>query len=302
MKQLTTKLGKLALHNPITVASGTFGTEYFDFYPQSTLGAYVSKTITMHAKEGNPPPRLWETEAGMINSIGLQNPGLDAFIKEVLPILREKLEIPLIVSFSGSSEHEFCCMLEILERQSGIDGYEVNVSCPNVEREGIAFGVEPDVLYSLSSKLSALTQRELIIKLSPNVSDIGVLAKAAEAGGATSIALINTLFGMAVDWRSGVSRIRRGIGGYSGIGIKPVALALTYKAAQSVSIPILAMGGIYSWMDAVEFFRVGASAIAIGTANFTDPMAPVKLLQGLGEFMIYEDTSLDRIIGSVSFS
>lgn len=301
MNRLSTTLGRLSFESPITVASGTFGTEYFDFYDQSVLGAYVSKTITFEAKAGNPPPRLYETEAGLINSIGLQNPGIEVFVREHLPALIDKLSIPLIVSFSGSSVTEFVRMLEMLESWDGIAGYEVNVSCPNVEKEGIAFGTDPDMVFDLTSKLNAVTKRELIIKLSPNVSDIATIAQAAEAGGASSLALINTLFGMAIDWQTGKARIKRGIGGYSGTGIKPVALALTYKAAQAVKIPILAMGGIYTWQDALEFFYAGASMIALGTANFVNPLAPVDVLNGLGYYLEQKDMRLSDIIGSVSF-
>ncbi|MDZ4181901.1 MAG: dihydroorotate dehydrogenase, partial [Candidatus Cloacimonadaceae bacterium] len=211
MKRLSTTLGRLSFESPITVASGTFGTEYFDFYEQSVLGAYVSKTITFEAKAGNPPPRLYETEAGMINSIGLQNPGIEVFVREHLPALIDKLSIPLIVSFSGSSVTEFVRMLETLEQSKSIAGYEVNVSCPNVEKEGIAFGTDADMVFDLTSKLCAVTQRELIVKLSPNVSDIATIAQAAEAGGASSLALINTIFGMAIDWETGKARIKRGI-------------------------------------------------------------------------------------------
>ncbi|MDP2172184.1 MAG: dihydroorotate dehydrogenase [Candidatus Cloacimonadaceae bacterium] len=300
MNRLKTRLGKLHFESPVTVASGTFGTEYFDFFDQRILGAYVSKTITYEPKAGNPPPRLYETEAGLINSIGLQNPGIDVFIKSSLPELREKLYIPLVVSFSGSSITEFCAMLEMLEISEGIDGYEVNVSCPNVENEGIAFGTDPDTVFELTQKLSAITNKELIIKLSPNVSDIATIAIAAEAGGASSLALINTLFGMAIDIETGKSRIKKGVGGYSGTGIKPVALALTYKAARAVKIPILAMGGIYTWQDALEFFYAGASMIALGTANFINPIAAAEAHHGLDVYLAQRDLRLKDIVGKVN--
>jgi len=294
---LRSSLGRLQLRTPLTVASGTFDLENLEFYDQSCLGAFVCKTITMEPKKGNPPCRLYETEAGLINSIGLQNPGLKDFIDQKLPLYRDKLEVPLIVSFSGSSMDEFCRMLEELEACDGIAGYEVNVSCPNVENEGIAFGICPDTVQQLTERLAAITQRELIIKLSPNVSDIAQIALAAESGGASSIALINSLFGMAIDYRTGKSRIKKGIGGYTGIGIKPVALALTYKTAQAVQIPILAMGGIYDWRDALEFIWAGASAVSIGTANFINPLAAPELIMGLGEWLLEEGKSIADIIG-----
>ncbi len=300
LNPLQTSLGRLKVNSPVTVASGTFTLENLDFIEQDHLGAYVCKTITRYPKKGNPPPRLYETEAGLLNSIGLQNPGLDKFIAEDLPVLRETLTVPLIVSFSGSSLTEFTQMLECLEKQEGISGYEVNVSCPNVENEGIAFGIDPDVVNKLCALLSPLTEREFIVKLSPNVTDIAVIAKAAEEGGATAISLINTIWGMAIDYRNGKSRIKKGIGGYSGIGIKPLALALTYRAAQAVKIPVIAMGGIYNWQDALEFFWAGASMIALGTANFIDPLAVDKVYEGLSSFCLEKQLNLKDIVGKVN--
>ena len=301
MNRMQTKLGRMAMTNPVTVASGSFGLEYGSFYDLDILGAYVTKTITPLPKAGNPPPRLYETEAGLLNSIGLQNPGVDEFITTVLPELRQALNIPIIVSFSGSTIAEFAGVLCKLEACEGISGYEVNVSCPNVENEGIAFGMDPEIVFQLTRELRGITERELIVKLSPNVTDICSIAKAACEGGADSLALINTLFGMAIDWKTGKSRVKKGISGYSGIGIKPVALALTYKVAQAVSIPILAMGGIYHWQDALEFFYAGASAIALGTANFANPDAVPEMIKGLTDFFEDTDLSLKDIIGKVVF-
>ena len=297
MKSLATSLGRLRLKSPVTVASGTFDPDYVELFDQDVLGAYTTKTITLAPKAGNPHPRLYETEAGLLNSIGLQNPGLKAWLNEDLPSLLDLLRIPLIVSFSGSSEDEFLRILEGLEVQDGIAGYEVNVSCPNVAREGIAFGADPDVVFSLASRLSAITQRELIFKLSPNVTNIACIAQAAESGGASSLALINTLYGSAIDWKTGRFRISSPVCGYSGIGIKPGALALCHKVAQVVTIPILALGGIYSWQDALEFFWAGASAIALGTAFYSDPLAAVKLRDGLEKHLRENDLSLSDIIG-----
>ncbi|MCB5264623.1 MAG: dihydroorotate dehydrogenase [Candidatus Cloacimonetes bacterium] len=296
---LHSKLGVLELKTPLTVASGTFDLENLEFFDPACLGAFVCKTITRLPKKGNPPPRLYETEAGLLNSIGLQNPGLDAFIAEKLPVYREQLRMPLIVSVSGSSIAEFAEMIEKLEACAGISGYEINISCPNVENEGIAFGVSSEIVYQLVHRLSALTQRELCIKLSPNVSDIAEIARAAEAGKASSIALINSIYGMAIDYRTGKSRIKKGVAGYTGIGIKPVALALTHKAAEAVKIPILAMGGIYTWQDALEFIWAGASAIALGTANFINPLAAPELIMGLGEFLLERQLSISEIRGKV---
>ena len=301
MNRLACKLGKLHLSNPVTVASGTFGLEYGQFYDLNLLGAYTSKTITPEPKIGNPNPRLYETEAGLINSIGLQNPGYKHFIKDHLPALRAELLIPLIVSFSGSTMAEFCTVLEALDATGMANAYEVNVSCPNVENEGITFGVDAQTVYELTHELRKRTERELIIKLSPNVTDIAVIARAAEDGGADSLALINTLYGMAIDWRTGKSRIKKGIGGYSGTAIKPVALALTYKVASVVTIPILAMGGINTWQDALEFFYAGASCVALGTANFTNPNAALDCISGLELYLGEKDLCLQDIIGRISF-
>ncbi|HPW24645.1 MAG TPA: dihydroorotate dehydrogenase [Candidatus Syntrophosphaera thermopropionivorans] len=300
MSELSTSLGKINLQSPILNASGTFGTEYFNFFQQEILGAYVTKTITLKPKIGNPPPRLYETEAGLLNAIGLQNPGLKSFLNNDLFDLREYLKIPLIVSFSGATQEEFIRMLEGLELHCGIYGYEINISCPNVENEGIAFGTNPDIVFNLVEKLARLTDRELIVKLSPNVTDIALIAQAAEAGGATSISLINTLYGMAINWETGKSRLSIPVCGYSGIGIKPVALALTYQTARAVKIPVIAMGGIHSWQDALEFFYAGASAIAIGTANFSNPLTIPEVYQGLLNFLKQRNLSLKDIISKVN--
>ncbi len=297
MNRLATSLGCLRLESPVLVASGTFHTGYFELFDQNALGAYTTKTITLAPKAGNPPPRLYETEAGLLNSIGLQNPGLKAWLNQDLPLLRDLLQIPLIVSFSGSSEDEFLRVLDGLELQEGIAGYEVNVSCPNVDREGMAFGADPDVVFALASRLAAITERELIFKLSPNVTNIAHIAQAAEAGGASSLALINTLYGSAIDWNTGRLRISSPVCGYSGTGIKPVALALCYKVTQAVKVPVIALGGIHSWQDALEFFWAGASAIALGTAFYSDPLAAVRLRKGLEEFLTEKGLELSDIIG-----
>ncbi len=297
--RLQTRLGKLEMQNPVTVASGTFGLEYDDFFDLNRLGAYVTKTITLHPKIGNPAPRLYETEAGLLNSIGLQNPGVDEFLKSQLPELREKLSIPIIVSFSGGTIEEFITTLKLLEQAQGIDAYEVNISCPNVEKEGIAFGVDALVVYELVRRLRALTAKELIIKLTPNVTDIAGVAVAAEDGGADSLALINTVQGMAIDPLTGKSRIKMGMCGYSGPAIKPIALANVFKVAKRVKLPILAMGGICTWQDAMEFFYAGAGAIAVGTYTFVNPKACMDVINGLDKHFIDNDMTLKEIIGKV---
>jgi dihydroorotate dehydrogenase (NAD+) catalytic subunit len=299
--RLKTQLGKLHLQNPVTVASGTFGLEYGEFFDLNRLGAYVTKTITQHPKIGNPTPRLYETEAGLLNSIGLQNPGVDEFIKVNLPELKEKLTIPILVSFSGGTIDEFTTILKKLEAADGIAGYEVNISCPNVEKEGISFGVDALVVYELIRRLRVLTKKELIIKLTPNVTDIAGIASAVEDSGADSLALINTVQGMAIDPLTGKSRIKMGICGYSGPSIKPIALANVYKVARRVKLPILAMGGICTWQDALEFFYAGASAIAVGTYNFINPNACTDMIEGLDKHFYDNNLRLNDIIGKVTF-
>ncbi len=298
MNRLKTKLGKLSFNNPITVASGTFSYEYNQLYDVNQLGAIVTKTITPEPKKGNPTPRLYETECGLLNSIGLQNPGIEHFLKHSIKDY-ENFSSPLLVSFSASTIDDFCLMIQRLEECDLIKGYEVNVSCPNVANEGLAFGVDDKVIYELTCKLSKLTNKELIIKLSPNVTDIVKIAKAAEEGGATSIALINTMLGMAIDWQNGKSRIKKGVAGYSGLAIKPIALQMVYRVAKQIKIPILAMGGISSYQDCLEFLYAGASMLAIGTTQFYQGDLPMKIINDLNKHFEDNDQVLNDIIGKV---
>jgi dihydroorotate dehydrogenase (NAD+) catalytic subunit len=299
MNKLLTDIGRLKLINPVMVASGTFGIESSEYMDIDRLGAVVTKTITKESKDGNPPPRLYEVPGGLLNSIGLQNPGLDEFLQEVLPFY-DRYKAPLIVSFSGSSITEFEEILSRMEEYPDISGYEVNVSCPNVENEGIAFGTDEEVVFELVQKLRALTYKQLTVKLSPNVTDIVSIAQAAVDGGADCLALINSLYGMAIDWKTGKSRISKGIAGYTGTAVKPVALATVYKVAQKIKVPILAMGGIYSWHDAVEFIYAGATAVAIGTAQFISPDMPIQIIEGLESFVHEKKKTLDELCGKVS--
>jgi dihydroorotate dehydrogenase (NAD+) catalytic subunit len=298
MNNLLTDIGRLKLINPVTVASGTFGIESSEYLDLNRLGAVITKTITKEPKDGNPPPRLFEVPNGLLNSIGLQNPGLDSFVHDVLPFY-DNYKTPLLVSFSGSSISEFEEILSKLEEYPDIAGYEINVSCPNVEKQGIAFGTDDDVLFELIQKLRALTYKQLTVKLSPNVTDIVTIAQAAVDGGADCLALINSLYGMAIDWKTGKSRIAKGIAGYTGMGIKPVALSTVYRVAQKIKIPIIAMGGIYSWQDAIEFMYAGATAVAIGTAQFINPNLPVEIIEGLESFVQEKHISLEDLRGKV---
>ena len=296
---LKSKLNKLEFKNPITTASGTFGYEMSNYVDFDNLGAIVTKTITKERKAGNPSPRLFETEWGLLNSIGLQNPGVESFIKDSLPHY-EAYKTPLLVSFSGSTQEEFIEVLTRLETVDSIAGYEVNVSCPNVKNEGIAFGVDAKVVKELTSQLRKLTDKELIIKLTPNVTNIVEIAHAAKEGGADSLALINTLLGMAIDPMTGKSRINRRLCGYSGSAIKPVALANVYRVAQAVDIPILAMGGAENYLDVLEFLYAGASLVAIGTANFYNPMVINEIISDLTNHFNKYDLTVEKIRGKIS--
>lgn len=273
MIDLRTDLGRgLVMKNPVMLASGTaaFGLEFNDFYPLDTIGGVATKGISIDPIAGNPTPRIVETSGGMINSIGLQNVGAEAFARDLMPEIR-KQDVACVVNVFGYSDEGYAQVVEALEPVAGIHAYEVNISCPNVKKGGIQFGTNPEMTARLVSDLRKRTDRHLMVKLSPNVTSIADFAAACEDAGADSISLINTLLGMAVDVETRKPLIARVLGGYSGPAIKPVALRMTWQVANRVSIPVVGMGGIESTTDALEFMLVGASAIQIGTANFYDP-------------------------------
>lgn len=298
MADLRIKIGKMLWKNPVTVASGTFGLEFAELFDLSKLGAIVTKTITLLPKPGNEPPRLAETEAGLLNSIGLQNPGLENFIKNDLPEY-QKFDTNIIVSISGSSITEFSKVIKNLDKQPNIDGYEINISCPNVENEGIAFGIDKGIVYNLISYLRKITERTIIVKLTPNVTSIEEIAKAAEKGGADVLSLINTVYGMAIDIETRKSKTKNVIAGYSGIGIKPIAIQNVFRVAKVVKIPIIGMGGIRNISDALEFIIAGSSAIAVGTQNFVNPFATLDIIQGLEKYLNEQKIHYHDLIGSV---
>lgn len=298
MADLRIKIGKMLWKNPVTVASGTFGLEFAELFDLSKLGAIVTKTITLLPKSGNEPPRLAETEAGLLNSIGLQNPGLENFIKNDLPEY-QKFDTNIIVSISGSSITEFSKVIKNLDKQPNIDGYEINISCPNVENEGIAFGIDKGIVYNLISYLRKITERTIIVKLTPNVTSIEEIAKAAEKGGADVLSLINTVYGMAIDIETRKSKTKNVIAGYSGIGIKPIAIQNVFRVAKVVKIPIIGMGGIRNISDALEFIIAGSSAIAVGTQNFVNPFATLDIIQGLEKYLNEQKIHYHDLIGSV---
>ena len=283
---LTTKLGRLKLKNPVLVASGTFGygEEYSQFLNLNELGGIVTKSVTLNPTAGNPPPRLAETPAGLLNCIGLENPGVDVFIREKLPFLR-KFNTRIIVNIAGGEKSDYLELTEVLNKKEGIDALEINVSCPNVKTGGYNLGINPKEVYSLTKSLKKITDLPLIVKLTPNVTDITETAKAAEDGGAEALSLINTLLGMAIDISTQKPKLSNITGGLSGPAIRPVAVRMVWQVAQKVKIPLIGMGGIMGSEDALEFVLAGASAIAIGTANFVDPKTPIKVIEGIKHYL-----------------
>ena len=282
---MSVDLGKLTLRNPVMTASGTFasGAEYSEFVDISRLGALVTKGVSLEPWEGNPSPRIAETPAGMLNSIGLQNPGVDAFIETDLEALAE-VDVPVIVNVSGHAADEYAEVITRLEDHGRADAYEVNISCPNVDLGGMAFGTACAPASEVVAACRARTDKMLIVKLSPNVTDVVEIAEAVVEAGADVLSLINTLLGMAVDTDSFEPMLARGVGGLSGPAIRPVAVRMVWQVASAIDVPVIGMGGIMTAEDAVEFMLVGASAISVGTANFVDPCATERIVDGLVEF------------------
>jgi len=272
--------------NPVLVASGTFGygEEYDVLIDLSKLGGIITKSITLSPREGNPPPRTVETTCGMLNAIGLANVGVDRFIKEKLPFLR-KLGTRIIVNVAGSTIQEYVEVVRRLNRCKGIDMLEINISCPNVEEGGLAFGSKPQSAHACIKQIKDHTSYPLIAKLSPNVTDIAEVACAVEEAGADAVSLINTLIGMAIDTEKRKPILGNITGGLSGPAIKPVALAMVWKVAKAINFPIIGIGGIMNTQDALEFFLAGACMIQIGTANFVDPQTSVKIVNGLNGYL-----------------
>ena len=288
---LRVRIGPLVLPNPVGVASGTFGygQEYQDLVDIDALGALYTKAVSIDPKSGNRPPRLVETPSGLINSIGLANPGLPAFLDEKIPYL-QSLGCPVVVNVVGETESEYTTIVEAIEKRIGVpregmkgpvDGYELNLSCPNVEKGGMAFGTEPELVERITRKVRKITRRALVVKLSPNVTDIAQIALAAEAGKADAVSCINTVVGMAIDVKTCKPLIARGIGGLSGPAIRPIGVACVWKVARAVRIPVIGLGGIGCANDALEYLLAGASAIQVGTAIFSNPRAPLEILEGV---------------------
>ena len=281
---LAVNLGGLAMKNPVTTASGTFaaGMEYSDFVDVSALGAVTTKGVSLNGWEGNASPRIAEVPSGMLNSIGLQNPGVAHLKSEELPWLREQ-GATTIVNVSGHSFDEYEQVIEALE-DAPVDAYEVNISCPNVDAGGMTLGTHVPSVEKVVSLCREATSRPLIVKLTPNVTDITEIARAAEASGADAISLINTLLGMAIDVKRRRPVLARVVGGFSGPAVKPVALRMVWQCSKAVSVPILGMGGVTTGTDAVEFMLAGATAVAVGTANFMNPQATVDVIDGIIDY------------------
>ena len=281
---LAVNLGGLAMKNPVTTASGTFaaGMEYSDFVDVSALGAVTTKGVSLNGWEGNASPRIAEVPSGMLNSIGLQNPGVAHLKSEELPWLREQ-GATTIVNVSGHSFDEYVQVIEALE-DAPVDAYEVNISCPNVDAGGMTLGTHVPSVEKVVSLCREATSRPLIVKLTPNVTDITEISRAAEASGADAISLINTLLGMAIDVKRRRPVLARVVGGFSGPAVKPVALRMVWQCSKAVSVPILGMGGVTTGTDAVEFMLAGATAVAVGTANFMNPQATVDVIDGIIDY------------------
>ena len=287
MIDLSVEIAGLRFKNPVLAASGTFGygVEYAPFVDISKFGGVVTKTITLEPREGNPMPRIAETPAGMLNSIGLSNVGAERYRNEKLPDL-ENIDTIIIANIAGETVDEYARVTGKIQDHPRIDALEINISCPNVEMGGMAFGTDPEVTRQVVQAVRRETRKPVIVKLTPNVTDIGTIARAAVSGGADAISLINTVIGMGVNIETRKPLIRRVVAGLSGPAIKPVALAKLYQVRQAVSVPLIGIGGIMSWKDMVEFLLVGASAVQVGTLNFVDPGALPACLEGLIQYCL----------------
>jgi dihydroorotate dehydrogenase (NAD+) catalytic subunit len=297
---LTIAIGTKSLPNPVGVASGTFGYggEYETLIDIARLGAIYTKAVTLLPRPGNEVPRIVETPSGIINSIGLANVGVDRFLREKVPALA-KLSCAIVANVAGSTEDEYAAVLERLEMAEPLWGYEINVSCPNVKHGGLAFGTDPAQIERLTKRLRALTRKPLIVKLTPNVTDITVIAKAAEAGGADAVSCINTLIGMVIDTKSKRHALPMGSGGLSGPAIRPVGVAMTYKVRRAVRIPVIGIGGIMCADDALQYLLAGASAVQVGTGTFVDPRIPLQVLEGIESYCSREKIASVKALGKL---
>lgn len=296
-----TTIAGVTFKNPVMTASGTFGSgmEYEEFVDLNRLGAVVTKGVANVPWPGNPTPRVAEVYGGMLNAIGLQNPGIDVFMERDIPFLK-KYDTKIIVNVCGKSVEDYVDVVERLGDEPAVSMLEINVSCPNVKEGAIAFGQKADALYNITSELKKHAKQPIIMKLSPNVTDITEMAKAAEVAGADALSLINTITGMKIDIHRRKFAIANKTGGMSGPAIKPIAVRMVYQVAQAVKIPIIGMGGIATAEDAIEFILAGASAVSVGTMNFVDPYTTVKVVEGIEDYMrTYHVENLTDLIGAV---
>ena len=301
MADLRTSIGKLELANPVMTASGTFGygTEFADFVDLDKLGGVIVKGTTLHHREGNPYPRMAETPAGMLNAVGLQNKGVDYFCEKIYPTIKD-YKTNMIVNVSGSAIEDYVATAERINALENIPAIELNISCPNVKQGGMAFGVTAKGAEEVVSAVRKAYDKTLIVKLSPNVTDITEIARAAEAAGADSVSLINTLLGMAIDAERRRPVLSTVTGGMSGPAVKPIALRMVWQVAKAVGIPVVGLGGITNATDAIEFLLAGASAIEVGTANFMDPAVTGKIVDGINEYLDRHGfASVKDIIGAL---
>jgi dihydroorotate dehydrogenase (NAD+) catalytic subunit len=302
-ERLATEVCGIALRNPVIAASGTFGygIEFASIVDLNSLGALVTKGLSREPIAGNPAPRLWHTDAGMMNSIGLQNVGVTAFIRDKLPKLRQ-YSMPVIANVFGYAEDDYTEVVRALQDAEGIAAYELNVSCPNTKHGGIFFSSDPQAMATLIQRVRAVATRPVIVKLSPNVASIQPFARAAADAGADAVSLVNTFISLAIDIETRTPRIGAGFGGLSGPAIKPIALRIVYEAAQAVKIPVIGLGGIASGADAAEFLIAGAQAVEVGTANFADPQAPRRIARELAEVVQRLGAkSVKELVGTIRF-
>jgi dihydroorotate dehydrogenase (NAD+) catalytic subunit len=298
--RMTVNLGQLKLKNPVMTASGTFGygEEYAGYVDLNKLGAIVVKGLSLKPRLGNPPPRIMETTGGMLNAVGLQNIGVDAFIEEKLPFLR-KYAVAVIANIYGETYDEYKKVAKILSSAKGVHALEVNISCPNVKNGGVIFGSDPKIAARVTRTVKDETSLPVIVKLTPNVTDIAVIAEAVEKAGADAISLINTLTGMAIDLKTRKPHLRNITGGLSGPAIKPIALRMVWEVVQRVSVPVIGIGGIMTAKDALEFLILGAQAVQIGTANFINPHATMEIIEGIKDYLtVNKIKDVNDIIGT----
>lgn len=301
MADLSVNIGELKMKNPVMTASGTFGygDEFADFIDLEQIGGIIVKGTTLYRREGNPYPRMAETPSGMLNAVGLQNKGVDYFVENIYPNIKD-INTNMIVNVSGSAIEDYVKTAEIINELVNIPAIELNISCPNVKQGGMAFGVTACGANEVVKAVRAVYKKTLIVKLSPNVTDITEIARAAEDAGADSVSLINTLLGMAIDAESRTPLLSTVTGGLSGPAVKPIALRMVWQVAKAVKIPVIGLGGIMNWKDAVEFMLAGASAIQIGTANFIDPAVTVKVIDGINDYLDRHGySSVKDIIGAL---